>query len=406
MIYETPTTQDIAYALSMLMHDARRQVEEEKNRITGLLTAHGGLRSNRVIIMAADAVDKIHIAQIGEAKKILTDFVQRMGRPAREITALARSHLENLSNTLLTEIPSNGFPDDQKRTVGQYQAMFSQRLEGALREIEIGYARGPGFAPGTEMTEEEWISARDAIALFGKDQYLGSRTICSRAHSGLIKARAHRFVRHGKSTDNVDVPVEFWWAKGAEALNQNWRSGDFDTWIDHKIHLEAFGVTFRRSDVEQAHPAPPGDNAQARLPIPAGRKVFIGHGRSLLWLELKIFLEKLNLVTDEFNSVSAAGIPTATRLKEMVDSASFAFLVMTAEDEQPNGKFNARQNVIHETGLFQGRLGFERAIVLLEEGCEEFSNIHGMGHIPFPPGKIKASFEEIRDVLKREKLIV
>ena len=29
----------------------------------------------------------------------------------------------------------------------------------------------------------------------------------------------------------------------------------------------------------------------------------------------------------------------------------------------------ARMNVIHEVGLFQGRLGFERAIVLLEEGC-------------------------------------
>jgi predicted nucleotide-binding protein len=45
-------------------------------------------------------------------------------------------------------------------------------------------------------------------------------------------------------------------------------------------------------------------------------------------------------------------------------------------------------NVIHEVGLFQGRLGFKRAIVLLEEGCKEFSNIQGLGQIRYPKGNI------------------
>lgn len=34
--------------------------------------------------------------------------------------------------------------------------------------------------------------------------------------------------------------------------------------------------------------------------------------------------------------------------------------------------------LIHEAGLFQGHLGFEQAILLLEDGCEEFSNIYGL----------------------------
>ena len=82
-----------------------------------------------------------------------------------------------------------------------------------------------------------------------------------------------------------------------------------------------------------------------------------------------------------------------------------AFLVMTAEDEQTDGTLHARENVIHEAGLFQGKLGFERAIILLEEGCQEFSNIHGLGQIRFPKGNIKAAFEDIREVLKREGII-
>lgn len=78
---------------------------------------------------------------------------------------------------------------------------------------------------------------------------------------------------------------------------------------------------------------------------------------------------------------------------------------MTGEDEQPDGKLRARMNVIHEAGLFQGRLGFTKAIVVLEDGCEEFSNIQGLGQIRFPKGKIKACFDEIRQVLEREGVI-
>jgi predicted nucleotide-binding protein len=49
-------------------------------------------------------------------------------------------------------------------------------------------------------------------------------------------------------------------------------------------------------------------------------------------------------------------------------------------------KWPARMNMIHEVGLYQGRLGFTRAIVMLEEGCNESSNTAGLGQIRFPRG--------------------
>ena len=49
---------------------------------------------------------------------------------------------------------------------------------------------------------------------------------------------------------------------------------------------------------------------------------------------------------------------------------------MTGETEDIDGNLHARDNVIHETGLFQGRLGFRKAIVLLEDCVAEFSNFH------------------------------
>lgn len=137
-----------------------------------------------------------------------------------------------------------------------------------------------------------------------------------------------------------------------------------------------------------------------------GTNIFIGHGRSMAWRDLKDFIqERLHLPWDEFNHEPIAGLTNITRLSQMLDKAAMAFLIMTAEDEQADGKMAARMNVIHEVGLFQGRLGFEKAIVLLEEGCEEFSNIQGLGQIRFPKGNIKAVLEEIRRVLEREDLL-
>lgn len=137
-----------------------------------------------------------------------------------------------------------------------------------------------------------------------------------------------------------------------------------------------------------------------------GTNVFIGHGRSLLWRELKDFVvDRLRLPYEEFNRVPVAGVTNIARLSEMLDGAACALVLLTAEDEQVDGSMRARMNVIHEVGLFQGRLGFTKAIVVLEEGCEEFSNIQGLGQIRFPRGNVSAAFEEIRAVLEREGLI-
>jgi predicted nucleotide-binding protein len=137
-----------------------------------------------------------------------------------------------------------------------------------------------------------------------------------------------------------------------------------------------------------------------------GTNVFIGHGRSNAWRELKDFVQdRLHLPWDEFNRVPVAGITNVARLIEMLDAAAIAFLIMTAEDEMADGALQARMNVVHEAGLFQGRLGFTKAIVLLEDGCEQFSNIEGLGQIRFPAGNITAAFEEIRRVLEREGLL-
>ncbi|MDQ0396471.1 hypothetical protein [Labrys monachus] len=80
-MFEEPAKRDIDAALSVLMNEARRQVQDAKNRVTSDAIKQGAARSNRVIIAIADDADKVHKASIDQGKKILLDFIERMQLP-------------------------------------------------------------------------------------------------------------------------------------------------------------------------------------------------------------------------------------------------------------------------------------------------------------------------------------
>ena len=102
--------------------------------------------------------------------------------------------------------------------------------------------------------KEEWIRAADAVRLLKPvfdSEYEAKMTICQRAHAGLIRARAERFMVDDRSADDHKVPKEFWWAEGHVALEQNWTTGDFSTWIRRTTRLRAFNISFLREDIEK-----------------------------------------------------------------------------------------------------------------------------------------------------------
>lgn len=134
--------------------------------------------------------------------------------------------------------------------------------------------------------------------------------------------------------------------------------------------------------------------------------IFIGHGRSKLWSRLNMYLEnELCLETVAYESESRVGEFIVQILEKMLDQATFAVLVLTAEDEMAGGSRRARQNVIHEAGLFQGRLGFKRAVILKHDGLEDFTNVEGLQYIGFSEDKIEQTFYELEKVLKREGML-
>jgi hypothetical protein len=149
------------------------------------------------------------------------------------------------------------------------------------------------------------------------------------------------------------------------------------------------------------------DNIEFELGIPDLKpRVFIGHGHASDWKRVADFVQhNLGLEVEHYHQISPTGKSVPARLQEMLLTASFAIVVMSAEDKQPNKKMRARQNVVHEVGLFQGKLGFERVIILRKRGCETFTNMSGINEVEYDVNKWDSAFAEIRRAMEREGLV-
>jgi predicted nucleotide-binding protein len=145
----------------------------------------------------------------------------------------------------------------------------------------------------------------------------------------------------------------------------------------------------------------PLDEAPPTKPL----KVFIGHGgASRAWQDLKDHLvHQHGVQVEAYETGRRAGHTIRDILIEMLDVSTMAFLVHTKEDEMASDdKWRARQNVVHETGLFQGRLGFEKAIVIEESGVEHYSNLDGIQYLPYTH-TITETYGDVLATIARER---
>ena len=170
---------------------------------------------------------------------------------------------------------------------------------------------------------------------------------------------------------------------------------DVSVTAGQREHIESAFEVFERNSEKALMPEP---LVSIEKPV-----IFIGHGHGDAWRDLKDHLhEKHDYKIEAYETGARAGHSIRDILYDMAAKSSFALLVLTGDDDSGDGFLRARQNVVHETGLFQGRLGFNKAVVLLEDGVEEFSNLQGVQQIRFNKGNIKSTFGDVLATLKRE----
>ena len=212
----------------------------------------------------------------------------------------------------------------------------------------------------------------------------------------------------GDDTWSFDTEEEFFAEYSASSSSQGYYLATFQPdWLFRMDTQESVTITVRAPQRAQVltvvnifDSSAPNERVHSQIARP---KVFIGHGPHPAWKDLKDHLhDKHDFEVCAYEVGARAGHAIRDILNDMLDQSSFALLVMMGDDLMATGELRPRDNVIHEAGLFQGRLWFNRAIVLLEEGASEFSNIHGIQQIRFSKANIKETFGEVVATINRE----
>jgi sugar/nucleoside kinase (ribokinase family) len=137
----------------------------------------------------------------------------------------------------------------------------------------------------------------------------------------------------------------------------------------------------------------------------ARRGVFVAHGSDPQWRQVKEFLERECGLPVRTLSTEAQGADLAEELRGHLAECGFAVCVLTAEAAGPGELGYADQSVVHQAGLLQGRYGFRRVAILVEHGCQAFSNVAGLIRLDFPNGHIESTFWQLERMLRREGLV-
>lgn len=240
------------------------------------------------------------------------------------------------------------------------------------------------------------------------------------AYTALVgeKDKIHHSWGTGKGVNewNFDTLEEFYSEYRSEATAAN----VFMQSSQHSLNIDFVGRSYyvqtsvsvsapSRREIEKVFYSFDRDAESVRIPaVPpqadvAEPVIFIGHGRSGAWRDLKDHLvDQHGYRVEAYETGTRSGHTIRDILDDMLQASSFALLVLTGEDAQEDGGVRARQNVVHELGLFQGKLGFARAIAIVEEGVEFISNMDGVQQIRFPPGGIRQVYGDVLAVLRRE----
>jgi len=103
--------------------------------------------------MAIGNFNDIHQDILRQAMQLIDDFATRNAELSPGLLAeTARPRLDAFGTFLLATVPPTRFTHDAQRFRGQYTHVFRQRLDGALRDIQIGFIGGRKIALTAAVT--------------------------------------------------------------------------------------------------------------------------------------------------------------------------------------------------------------------------------------------------------------
>jgi DNA invertase Pin-like site-specific DNA recombinase len=169
-MYQTPTRGDFQRNLSDIIHKAQARFKAQKGKITNSLVASQGSGSGALISRIVTCADDLHSDTIEKSARLIHEFTACSQMTPDELGAAARPMLQNLEIQWLAPLLTNQYPQPQGQLAAEkYSLVFRQRLEKALRDIQIGFIGGRKIVSAAAVSapapEPPTPALSDAISL-------------------------------------------------------------------------------------------------------------------------------------------------------------------------------------------------------------------------------------------------
>ncbi len=143
LMYQPPTIFDFQRNRDTLIHSCEHQARAAAAHVKSDHSARGLADATTIITMAIGRFDAIHKDILQRAMQLIEDFCSRNSQLSPGVLAgTARDRFDSFGIFLLGNVPPTRFTQDAQRFRGQYTHVFQQRLDGALRDIQIGFIGG------------------------------------------------------------------------------------------------------------------------------------------------------------------------------------------------------------------------------------------------------------------------
>jgi hypothetical protein len=140
--YRTPAISDFQRNLDAIIRNGEQEAATSARKIQSGLAARGLAISGLAIKAPAENAKRIHGETLNGCMNLIDEFT-RGGRPSQKTLAeTARPRLDILAEILLTTVADSGAMKVAQQVRVQYAADFQQRLDAALKDIEIGFIDG------------------------------------------------------------------------------------------------------------------------------------------------------------------------------------------------------------------------------------------------------------------------
>jgi hypothetical protein len=187
--YQTPTVFDFQRNLDSIIHSGEQEVGKARSRILSEMAAKGLARSGATISQFIQNADEVHKGIIERSMNQIDEFSKAPSQLSREALAeMARPRLESLA-IMLSNVPTAGSPPVAQQVRTQYAAVFQQRLDGALKDIEIGFINGRRI---TALSEEGPVTLGDAVIL--RPTFMGMSVDIAKACTW-VRSRLQKVIR-------------------------------------------------------------------------------------------------------------------------------------------------------------------------------------------------------------------